>query len=223
MNEIDPLEPRDLSIGKWTIKYHPPILLGAAQVIFLIHGWTGDERSMWVFANQFPKNAWLIAPRAPFPSTSNEHGGYSWVANRSDGFSKYSEFMPAKKAFAELLDLLPTHLDVDLSKIAMVGFSQGAAFNFAFALHAQYEFSKMAALSGFFPDGSEAQARKMAYCDKSVFIAHGKQDETVPIKYARQARDMLKTTGARIEYCESDVGHKLGANCFTQLRSFFRD
>ena len=223
MSAVNLLEPQDLTIGKWIIKYRPPIEEGDERVIFLNHGWTGDERSMWVFANQLPKTAWLFVPRAPYASTSREHGGYSWVADRSEAFSKYSDFLPASRAFADLLKILPNHLDVDCSKITLIGFSQGAAFNFAFTLQYENLVTKLASLAGFFPHGSDKQARQSGFSTRNIFIAHGKQDETVPIEYAQQARQLLKEAGARIEYCESNTGHKLGANCFTQLRSFISD
>ena len=46
------------------------------RVSLLLHGWTGDENSMWVFSQAFPETDFLIAPRAPFQSTHSHRGGF---------------------------------------------------------------------------------------------------------------------------------------------------
>lgn len=215
-------EIQDLALGDWTLKIRPPLGPGSERAILLNHGWTGDERVMWVFANQLPKNAWLIAPRAPYASTSEEHGGYSWVADRTDGFSSYEKFGPAKRAFLALLDQLAAELDINLNRFSLVGFSQGAAFNYSFALDFPQRVQSLAALAGFAPEGSAEPAQAHhPLAGLPVFIAHGARDETVPLVMAQESVALMQMAGADVEYCESDVGHKLGANCFSALKTFF--
>ncbi len=223
MNDHKLADPQDLLIGDWHLKYRAPLEKGPSQVIILNHGWTGDERSMWLFANQLPKSAMLIAPRAPYISSHTEYGGYSWVADRIEGWSSYNDFSPAKGLFLNLLQELPNYLDGDFAKISLIGFSQGAAFNYAFALGYPSSVKRMAALAGFVPEGSEKIASQSPLQGKSVFIAHGINDETVPINFARKAKEIMQVAGANVEYCESEIGHKLGANCFSQLRRFIVD
>ena len=214
-------EIQDLALGDWTLKVRPPLEPGPERAILLNHGWTGDERSMWVFANQLPKNAWLIAPRAPYASTSELYGGYSWVADRADGFSNYDDFAPAKRAFLALLDDLAAELNINLDRFSLVGFSQGAAFNYSFALENPQRIQSLAALAGFAPGGSEDRAHSRPLNGLPVFIAHGARDETVPLAMAQESFSLMQVAGADVEYCQSDVGHKLGANCFSALKTFF--
>ncbi len=223
MSALDQTDPQDLTIGDWHLKFREPLEEASQLVIIMNHGWTGDERSMWVFANQLPKSALLIAPRAPYLSSHSEYGGYSWVEDRSEGWSTYGDFSRAKAIFSELLLELPSHLEGDFSKISLIGFSQGAAFNYAFALENSASVINLAALAGFMPEGSEKIAAGSPLLGRSVFIAHGSKDETVPIERARQSKEIMQVAGANVEYCESEIGHKLGANCFSQLRRFFAD
>jgi phospholipase/carboxylesterase len=208
---------QDLQIGGWTLKARAGEKLSG--VIFLVHGWTGDENSMWVFANRMPKDALLIAPRAPYFSKHAELAGYSWVQERGEGFSSLAMFDPAVAAFGDLLnDLALQFPDANSAIFDMVGFSQGAAFSAAFAMRHPERVGKLAMLAGFLPEQSEAGLPSLA--GKSVFIAHGTKDETVPLARAQAARQALSTAGARVRYCESQIGHKLGANCATELASF---
>lgn len=212
-------EPRDLTIGDWTLKTHIPKGDSPHSVIFLIHGWTGDERSMWVFASRLPRTAILVAPRAPYVSKHPELGGYSWVPERGQSFSSLEMFQPALNSFERMLPELAKQLPGDFDQFAMVGFSQGAALSYAFAMLNPERVSRLAALAGFLP--AESEANLSALAPVPVFIAHGSQDETVPITMARNGHAALEAAGVKVTYCESETGHKLGANCAQQLNEFF--
>ena len=103
-----------------------------------------------------------------------------------------------------------------------VGFSQGAALAYTFALLYPEGVSSLAGLSGFLPDGALTLAKGQPLKRKPIFLAHGTQDELVPVKRARQAVKLLEQAGAQVTYCEDDVGHKLSVSCFRGLESFFR-
>lgn len=214
-------ELRDLRVSDWILKIRQPPGGGPHPVIFLVHGWTGDERSMWVFAPRLPKDALLIAPRAPFVSLHPEFGGYSWVEERRGGFSALPAFNPALGAFSALVGDLAQQLPGDFARFGLIGFSQGAAFNFAFALRHPGRVTRLASLAGFLPEHSEAALAAGPLAELPIFIAHGTQDGTVPIAMARSASQSLAAAGAAVSYCESDTGHKLGANCSRQLNAFF--
>src|SRR5512143_3327901 len=68
-------QPKIRQIGDWTVKEHIPEGPGPHPFGLMLHGWTGDENSMWVFASRLPENCWLVAPRAPYLSPL---GGFSW-------------------------------------------------------------------------------------------------------------------------------------------------
>ncbi len=218
---IDPESLIDLQLDGWTLKVREPQDSETSYpVILLIHGWTGDERSMWVFAQRLPKQALLIAPRAPYASKHENLAGYSWVETRAGQFSELQAFEPALASFEGLLAKLVSHYpNADFSGFGMTGFSQGAAFSFALALSHSERVSKLAALAGFLPAGGEGQLPRLA--KKPIFIAHGTEDETVPVAKAREAQAALQAAGASVRYCESDTGHKLGANCARELQEFF--
>lgn len=209
----------DLALGNWTLKLRVPPGAGPHPVIFLIHGWTGDENSMWVFAPRLPQNALLIAPRAPYISKHPEIAGYSWVAERGANFSRQPDFDPAVVVFDKLIEELSSLYPADFSQFGIVGFSQGGAFSAAYTLSHREQVSKLAMLASFLPEGSETAIDRLK--GLPVFIAHGTQDETVPVARAREAKEVLEAGGAVVRYCESEIGHKLGANCFTELAQFF--
>jgi phospholipase/carboxylesterase len=200
------------------IKVRRPEGSGPFPIILMLHGWTGDERAMWVFTGRMPSDALLLAPRAPYPSPL---GGYSWHAQQHKVWPWVDDFNPALEALLPVLNA-KNFPEADFSEMAMVGFSQGAAMGYAMALQHPNRVRAMAGLSGFMPEGAEALARYRPLEGMAVFTAHGSQDRLVAVEMARQAVRILEEAGAHVTYCEDDVGHKLGAGCFKGMEKFIR-
>lgn len=205
-------------IDDWVVKVRRPDGEGAFPVILMLHGWTGDEQAMWVFAGRMPADALLVAPRALYPSPL---GGYSWHADQHKSWPWVDDFNPALEALFQALDG-NNFPEADFSDMVLVGFSQGAALAYALALQHPRRVRALVGLSGFMPDGAEALARYRPLEGKPVFTAHGSQDRLVAVEKARHAVGILEEAGASVTYCEEDVGHKLGAGCFKGMEKFIR-
>lgn len=204
-------------VNGWTLRTRTPDGEGPFPTILLLHGWTGDEDSMWVFTQRLPAKNFLLAPRAPYPAPS---GGYSWSSPKIKAWPRVDDFRPAIQALDDLLNerFLP---QVDFSRLSLVGFSQGAALAFAFALLHPERIMALAGLSGFMPDGAGDLTVGQPLLDLPVFMAHGTQDDLVQISQARQAQRILQQAGAYVSFCEDEVGHKLSASCYRNLEIFF--
>jgi phospholipase/carboxylesterase len=225
-------------INGFTVRERRPPGPGPHRIIVLLHGWTGDINSMWVFAGRLPKTAWLVAPQAPFISM---RGGYSWrdenlrpaPALETDPDAAATRRLPSleelRPAANDLLAILTTtHFpggetqDGHRLIVDLVGFSQGGALAFSLALLYPDRVRRIAGLSTFMPPGADVLTLREPFMNLPVFIAHGSLDTIVPPFIARQAVAMLEQAGADVAYCESDVGHKLGRDCFFALENFMR-
>jgi len=91
-----------------------------ARLILLLHGWTGDENSMWVFAHKFPENLWIAAPRAPH---SAEGGWYSWRALPPGawGLPTLSDLKPAADSLIRLVDDISVLVGLDATQFDVAG------------------------------------------------------------------------------------------------------
>jgi predicted esterase len=72
------------------------------------------------------------------------------------------------------------------------------------------------------PGGASELLARRPLAGKSVFIAHGRQDNMIPVEQAHKSVELLDASGARVTYCESDDGHKVSGRCFTRLAEIFR-
>ena len=204
-------------IDGWIINERKPASEANPPLLLLMHGWTGDEYVMWIFAKGFSERYWVIAPRAPYITPL---GGYGWQKNHTNRWPAIKEFEPAIELFDALL--YPENFPrADLNQVHAVGFSQGAAFMYSLALFHPGRIQAMAGLSGFLPEDAGKYIKDKPLNNIPIFIAHGRKDELVPVERARFAVEKLESAGARVAYCEEDVGHKLSLSCFQGMEGFF--
>lgn len=210
-----------LTFNKWTLRFRPATE-PPARVLLMLHGWTGDENSMWAFTSNFPSNYWMLAPRAPYPA--NE-GGYSWRELKPGtwGTSTLADLSPSAHALIKLLDDWALTVAVDIARFDMIGFSQGAALANTIALLYPGRVHKVGVLAGFVPTGADDLVQPRPLDNKPIFVAHGTLDDLVPLERARQSIALLEQAGAEISYCQSEVGHKVSADCLISLENFFKD
>lgn len=210
-----------ISFNDWTLRVRSTSA-DNPRLLVLVHGWTGDENSMWVFVRRLPENFWIIAPRAPHPAESS---GFSWRPHLSATFGMPSleMFLPSAGALIRLIDEYAASVKVDARQFDMMGFSQGGAMVNLIGMLYPQRVRKMGVLAGFVPSGLEDRAAQKVLAGKHVFVAHGTQDKLVSVERARESIGLLEQAGAQVTYCEDDVGHRLSANCLRALESYLQD
>ena len=204
--------------GDWTVKIRPG---KSARVILLLHGWTGDENSMWAFEKLLPEDAFVIAPRAPFDTVGTDLGGYSWVNRAVDFWPTMQDFRPSVYRLIELLKIIEDEVpSLEMEDLTIGGFSQGAAMAIAFTEEFDTRVKKLAVLAGFLPDNLEDSLGGLD--DLDVFISHGSNDEVISPDHAEMVRNHFRKRGSRVSMCLAQTGHRLGADCAPGLEKFLK-
>jgi phospholipase/carboxylesterase len=192
-------------------------------LLLLIHGLTGDENSMWVFARNLSSSYWMVAPRAPHRA---EPSGYSWRERfESEEFGRptIEQLRPGADGLIRLVDEYAASAGIDASTFDVMGFSQGAAMSNVLAFLYPHRIRKTGILAGFVPSGLEELAPQRPLQGKPFFVTHGIKDDMVSIERARQSIAILEQAGAQVSYCEDEVGHKVSVNCLRALKDFLAD
>ena len=210
-----------ISFENWTLRIrestHP-----SPRLMLLIHGFTGDENSMWVFARDLPFQYWIVAPRAPHVT---EPSGYSWRPPQFESMNVLSLDLlrSSAEALIHLVDEYSASVGLDASILDVMGFSQGGAMSSLLAFLYPQRIRKVGILAGFVPSGLEELVSQRPLKDKPFFVAHGTKDEMVPVDRARASIEILEQAGANVTYCEDDVAHKVSVTCLRSLKKFFTD
>jgi phospholipase/carboxylesterase len=191
-----------------------------SRLLLLIHGLSGDENSMWIFARNFHDNVAVLAPRGIYVA---REGGYTWrkVRPEMQGLPVMEELRPSADALIGFVDEWSKMEGVTTKQIDVIGFSQGAALTYTLAILHPDRIRALAALSGFIPRGAEDLLASGILAGKPIFVSHGRQDDMVPVELARRSVTLLERSGAKVKYCETDGGHKVSADCFSGLTDIF--
>jgi phospholipase/carboxylesterase len=211
-------EPQLLTFKDWTFR------LRAAQakpdrLLILIHGWMGDEKSMWVLAQDISLKYTIFAPRGPFPVAE---GGYSWRQIRPGtwGMSSLDDLHSLADALLAFVDDWSASAMIQAGQFDLMGFSQGAAMAYTLTMLHPERVRRLAALSGFIPENADAYLTAQRLSGKPIFVTHGRNDDLIPVEQARNAVEVLRKAGAQVTYCESDAGHKVSRECLKEMELF---
>ena len=207
-------------IDGWPFQvYMPPNLPKTYRVMLLLHGYQGNENVMWILTKPIPSDYAMLSPRAPIQTGPDQ---YSWHAIAPQWPDLDAHRSLAESLFERLEDWTNAH-HWSAQPIDIMGFSQGAVLALAMGILYPNKIGKTAILAGFLPQAwiPKLPTAPDTLSGKPFFIAHGTQDEIVPIAKAQRAATWLKENGADVTFCEADTGHKISANCFNSLGKFF--
>ena len=219
----DPNSTSLITFKDWTLRVRESTS-PSRRLMLLIHGLTGDENSMWVFARDLSSDYWMVAPRAPH-AAQMEQGGYSWrpSAAEAEDRPRLEQLRDSAEALMRLVDEYALPEGIEAGVFDVMGFSQGAAMASSLAFLYPQRIRKVGVLAGFVPGGLEELVSHRPLEGKPFFVAHGTKDETVTIERARGSIEILEQAGARVTFCEDDVGHKVSVTCLRALKDFFVD
>lgn len=218
----DPGNTNLIEFNNWTLRIRET-QQKPSRLMLLIHGLTGDENSMWVFARNMPGQYWMVAPRAPYKA---EPTGYSW-REKSDssqfGRPSLDQLRTSAEGLVRLVDEYSASVGIDSHTFDVMGFSQGGAMCNVLAFLYPERIRNAGILAGFVPSGLEELVSQRPVEGKRFFVTHGTRDEMVPIDRARSSVAILEQAGAKVTYCEDDVTHKVSVTCLRSLKEFFTD
>jgi len=204
----------------WTFRVRP-LSEDASRILLLLHGWTGDESSMWTFTRNIPSRYAIISPRAPYAAPADK-GGYSWreIKPGTWGSPTLEELHLAADALVSLVDKWQDSVKITSPTFDIVGFSQGAALATTIAALYPSRVDRVSVLSGFIPPGLDSVLRPDLLEDVRFFWSHGRQDELIPIERGRASIKLLEDAGAKVHLCQADIGHKVSKDCRRALDAF---
>lgn len=179
-------------------------------LVIMLHGWTGDEKGMWVFEKVLPETWWIAAFRGLYPSPT---GGFSWTAETPSDDPRLSDYVSSVSALQHTIVDIDGRFKLQRDCVVLMGFSQGAAVAFAVPALTDWKPAAIVSLAGFMTRDTSFKAAGLP-----VFWGHGIRDEIVPIHLARAIVERLRSLGAQVQYCEADVGHKAGLECARGLK-----
>jgi phospholipase/carboxylesterase len=179
-------------------------------LLILHHGRGADEGDLLTLADVLDpeRRLHVVTPRAPLTLASSP--GYHWYLVPRVGYPDPETFDAARRALAELHDELWQRTGLTPQQTVLGGFSMGTVMSYVLGFDAERPAPRgILAFSGFIPtvEGWEPQLAQRS--SVRVFIAHGTQDQVIPVEFAREAASRLRDAGLQVDYHESQAGHHI--------------
>ncbi len=192
---------------------------GPHPTIVMNHGRSGTEDVTWVFARTLPQEWLIVSPRALY---SDYRGGYSWDVRPEGEWPSVDAFTPAVAALDQFIHALPELYQADLSRLYLLGFSQGAAVSYTYAMRHPNIVKGIAGLVGLMPTGVMDDPDLNNLRDLAVMMLVGRKDSTIPLPVADECATTLIKAGARLDYRAYNTGHKLNAQGMRDLKQWWQ-
>lgn len=178
--------------------------------LVLLHGRGDSAAGLLPLAYEFERDDLLvISVQAPLELGGVMAGGYEWYRLREPRRLDEATLRASLEALAEFLDTVKASYPVDLERVVLLGFSQGAVMSLGAQALGPDSVAGVIALSGYFPIEVESDAGNLV--GRPAFVAHGTQDDIIPVEAGRRTRDLLERHGVDLTYREYPMAHSVSA------------
>ncbi|MEO5733761.1 MAG: carboxylesterase [Rubrivivax sp.] len=191
-----------------------------AATIIVLHGLGADGTDFLPFADQLDLSSigpvrWVF-PRAPQRAVTI-NGGYrmrAWYDILGADLVKREDEAGLRESIADVQQLLDAEVarGVPAARIVLAGFSQGCAVSLGAGLRYPQRLAGLVGMSGYVPLAATTVAeRHEGSALTPVFLAHGRNDNVVPLARGVAARDLLQGLGQPVEWHDYPMEHAVCA------------
>jgi len=169
------------------------------QIIILCHGYGGDGQDISVLANnwrRFLPDAVFLCPNAPDVCTVNPRG-YQWFDMTVENDETILEkSLVAEKKLNTFVDQVLDDFQLDITNLALVGFSQGSMMIIQTALKKKEQINCLVAYSGKIINKQHLSDNIVSR--PKIFLMHGDKDTIVPPVHFLESKEFLTQQGLKI-------------------------
>ncbi len=196
----------------------PPASGGdARQLVVFLHGWGSSGDDLIQLAPYFSRHlpdAGFFAPHAPERCNANP-AGFQWFSLESGLEGKGEGVALAATDIATFIDETLSRFGIGPDRLALIGFSQGAAM--ALEVGLARPLAGIVAYSGALLPSASSQG------DAEVLLVHGAADDVVPVENLHGALARLGPMGSKVRFSvRPNLGHSIDSEGMALAANFLR-
>ena len=169
------------------------------QAIVLCHGYGGSGKDISILAmnwQRFLPDAVFLCPNAPEICADNPQG-YQWFDMRSTTEIMLEKSLIAEKKLNKFLDQISNNFQLESSKLALVGFSQGCMISIQVGIKRKREINCLLGYSG--KVINQKHLSENIHSKPKIFLMHGDNDTIVPPTHLLEAKEYFAKCGIKIK------------------------
>ena len=168
------------------------------HAIVLCHGYGGDGKDISVLAinwQRFLPDAIFLCPNAPEICTVNPQG-YQWFDLTTEKEEVILEkSLVAEKKLDTFIDQVCDNFQLELTKLALVGFSQGAMMSIQVGIKKKKQINCLISYSG--KVINQKHLSDNINSKPKIFLMHGENDTIVSPTHLLEAKEYLNKNGLK--------------------------
>lgn len=197
----------------------PKVNSAKKKAIILLHGVGSNEQDLFSLASQLPDDFLVISPRGPFTLGAGRYAWYNVDFSTGKPIFDAAQELSSREIIGKFVAQVKQKYQVN--EIYLGGFSQGAIMSYSIGLLDPKEVQGIISLSGRLLVEVRPLITKNGDLQKlKVFVAHGKQDNTLPIHYAREAKTYLEKLEVQLTYKEYELGHQINSTVIQDMNAW---
>lgn len=203
----------------------PSNLSENAPLLIMLHGYGSDENDLFSFASELPEELFIVSVRAPYPM---QPFGNAWYAINFDAdrgkWNDEEQAVASRDLISTFIDEVTAHYPVNKDNVTLLGFSQGCILSCAVALNYPDKIKNIVGLSGYiYHDILPDNIQEKEYSNLDFYCSHGSVDQVIPVDWARQTPNFLKSLNIKHVYSEFPVGHGVAPQNFYEFKSWLAE
>jgi phospholipase/carboxylesterase len=176
--------------------------------LILLHGILSNEKYLFNFSGNFDPQTAIISVRAPFEVTTKQYKWYSAKRVDNQTIMNIEEAEQSRNLIIELTQKLQQEYKIPPQKTFLMGFSQGCIMALHTGLVFPQYFGGIIGIGGrLLAETKNQVSDNQSLNDLKIWLAHGTEDEVLPINNARLARDFIQTLACSLTYQEYPAKH----------------
>lgn len=179
------------------------------KALILLHGVGSNENDLFSLADKLPEDFYIISPRGQFTLGAGRYAWYQVDFSTGKPVFDAEQEMSSRKIILQFVTEIKEAYQ--LEQVYLGGFSQGAIMSYTIGLTHPTDITGVISLSGRVLEEIQPLTTTTSDALKGlkVYIAHGIQDGTLPVQYARTAKALMEKLGVQLKYREHNMGHQI--------------
>lgn len=171
--------------------------------LFMMHGIGSNEQNMQSLVDGLEDSFYIFSIRGHL----SHPPGYAFFSIQGFGKPDRDVFDEGVRKLTSFIDHACEQYPLDISKVYLLGFSQGAILAMTLGLTLGNRIKGIVALSGYIPGFVKEEYNIKDVGKISLFISHGEMDQILPFEWGIANNDLFNKLGAAVTFKTYPEGH----------------
>jgi phospholipase/carboxylesterase len=187
--------------------------------LFVMHGIGSNEQNMLSLVNGLEEQCYIFSIRGHL----QQPPGFAYFTIQGYGKPHREVFDEAIQKLTSFIDYASEQYPLDLSKLYLLGFSQGAILSMTLGLTLGDRIKGIIALSGYIPEFVKDEYNVKPVNQLSLFISHGDMDQVLPYEWGVANNEYFKGLGANVTFNTYHEGHSVSLQNYNDYMNWILD